>query len=96
VQLHAQHAEVAEATELAQDFARLVRQRQGSQLDTWMARVAKSTIVALQRFATGLADDYDAVQAGLTLPWSNEPVAYCTSSPASWPVEDPDLPAAAA
>jgi transposase len=73
-QLRAQHNDVAEAIDLAQDFARLARQRQGAQLDTWMARVAKSTSVALQRFAKGLADDYDAVKAGLTLPWSNGPV----------------------
>jgi transposase len=73
-QLRAQHGDVAEAIDLAQDVARLVRQRQGAQLDTWMARVAKSTIAALQRFAKGLADDYDAVKAGLTLPWSNGPV----------------------
>ena len=73
-QLRAQHGDVAEAIDLAQDFARLVRQRQGAQLDAWMARVAKSTIAALQRFAKGLADDYDAVKAGLTLPWSNGPV----------------------
>jgi hypothetical protein len=31
-------------------------------------------IVALQRFAKGLADDYDAIKAGLTLPWSTGPV----------------------
>ena len=73
-QLRAQHGDVAEAIDLAQDFARLVRQRQGAQLDAWMARVAKSTIAALHRFAKGLADDYDAVKAGLTLPWSNGPV----------------------
>jgi transposase len=73
-QLRAQHGDVAEAIDLAQDFARLVRQRQGAQLDAWMARVAKSTIAALQRFAKRLADDYDAVKAGLTLPWSNGPV----------------------
>jgi transposase len=73
-QLCAQHADVAEAIDLAQDFARLVRQRQGTQLEAWLTRVAKSTIVALQRFAKGLADDYDAVKAGLTLSWSNGPV----------------------
>jgi transposase len=28
----------------------------------------------LQRFAKGLRDDYDAVKAGVTLPWSNGPV----------------------
>ena len=36
-QLRAQHAEVAEAIDLAQDFAQLVRQRQPAQLDTWLA-----------------------------------------------------------
>jgi transposase len=30
--------------------------------------------VPLQRFAKGLRDDYDAVKAGVTLPWSNGPV----------------------
>jgi transposase len=73
-QLREQHAEVATAIDLAQDFAHLVRHRQGAQLDAWLARVAQSTIGALQRFAKGLADDYDAIKAGLTLPWSNGPV----------------------
>jgi transposase len=73
-QLQAQPAELAEAIELTQDFAHLVRQRQGEHLDAWLARVAQSTIGALQRFAKGLSDDDDAVKAGLTLPWSNGPV----------------------
>jgi transposase len=30
--------------------------------------------VPLQRFAKGLRDDYDAVRAGITLPWSTGPV----------------------
>ena len=29
---------------------------------------------AIQRFATGLYEDYDAVKAGVTLPWSTGPV----------------------
>src|SRR5206468_7092712 len=37
-QLHAQSAEVAEAIDLAQDFATLVRQRQPAQLDAWLQR----------------------------------------------------------
>jgi transposase len=28
----------------------------------------------MQRFATGLRDDYEAVKAGVTLPWSSSPV----------------------
>jgi len=73
-QLHAQSAEVAEAIDLAQDFATLVRQRQPAQLDAWLQRATTSALEAMQRFATGLRDDYAAVKAGVTLPWSNGPV----------------------
>ena len=73
-QLHAQSAEVAEAIDLAQDFATLVRQRQPAQLDAWLQRATTSALEAMQRFATGLRDDYAAVRAGVTLPWSNGPV----------------------
>jgi len=73
-QLCTQHADVAEAIDLAQDFAHLVRQRQPQQLEPWLARAAKSAVGAFQRFAKGLRDDYDAIKAGVTLPWSNGPV----------------------
>jgi transposase len=73
-QLRAQQAEVAEAVDLAQDFATLVRQRQPAQLDPWLQRATTSTLEALQRFASGLRDDYEAVKAGVTLPWSTGPV----------------------
>ena len=73
-QLHAQSAEVAEAIDLAQEFATLVRQRQPAHLDPWLQRATTSAQEALRRFATGLRDDYAAVKAGMTLPWSNGPV----------------------
>jgi len=73
-QLHAQSAEVAEAIDLAQDFVTLVRQRQPTQLDPWLTRATTSTIEALRRFATGLYEDYEAVKAGVTVPWSTSPV----------------------
>jgi len=73
-QLRAQQTEVAEAIDLAQDFAQLVRQRQPAELDPWLKRATTSTQEALQRFAKGLHDDYAAVKAGVTLPWSNGPV----------------------
>jgi transposase len=73
-QLRAQHAEVAEAIDLAQDFAPLVRQQQPQELDPWLARAAKSAVGVFQRFAKGLRDDDDAIKAGVTLPWSNGPV----------------------
>jgi transposase len=73
-QLRAQHADVAEAIDLAQDFAQLVRQRQPQELEPWLARAAKSAVGAWRRFAKGLSDDFDAVKAGVTLPWSSGPV----------------------
>jgi len=72
--LQAQSAAVAEAITLAQDFAALVRQRQAAQLDPWLQRATASTFEDLRRFAAGLRDDYEAVKAGVTLPWSTGPV----------------------
>ena len=74
VQLREQQAEVAEAIDLAQDFATLVRQRQPTHLEPWLKRATASALEAMQRFASGLRDDYEAVKAGVTLPWSTSPV----------------------
>ena len=40
----------------------------------WLQRATTSALEAVQRFATGLRDDYAAVKAGVTLPWSTGPV----------------------
>ena len=74
LQLHAQGAEIAEAIDLAQDFTTLVRQRQPAQLEPWLQRATASAVDAVRRFATGLYEDYEAVKAGVTLPWSSGPV----------------------
>jgi transposase len=71
-QWRAQHPEVDEALDLAQDFAPLVRQRQPEHLGAWLER-ATSVLQAWQRIAKGLGED-DAVNAGVTLPWSTGPV----------------------
>jgi transposase len=72
--LQSQEGEVAEAIRLSQDFAALVRQRQPAPLDSWLERAARSTVQALARLATSLRDDYAAVKAGVSLPWSTGPV----------------------
>src|SRR5438309_2491691 len=73
-QLREQQAEVTEAIDLAQAFTQLVRQRQPEALDPWLQRASTSTVEALRRFAVGLYEDYAAVKAGVTLPWSTGPV----------------------
>ena len=73
-QLGTQQAEVGEGIDLAQDFATLVRQRQPERLDPWLQRATTSSVDAVRRFAIGLYEDYEAVKAGVTLPWSSGPV----------------------
>ena len=72
--LREQQPEVAETIDLAQEFTRLVRQRQPERLDPWLQRATTSAVDAVRRFATGLYEDYEAVKAGVTLPWNSGPV----------------------
>jgi transposase len=73
-QLTQQAPELAEAVALAQDFAGFVRRRQPAQLEPWLARAAASALPPFRRFAKGLRADMAAVQAAVTLPWSQGPI----------------------
>jgi transposase len=64
-------ASVARADVLSQAFLAMVRERQGNDLEAWMAEAMDSGIDELARFARGLQDDLAAVKAGLSLEWSN-------------------------
>lgn len=72
--LERQHPDVAETIGLAQDFGVILRQHQADRFDDWLARAIASGVAPVRRFAMGLRTDYEAVQAGLRLPWSNGPV----------------------
>ena len=63
--------EMAQLYELAMAFLTLVRERRGEDLEAWRAQAMSSSIEPLARFAAGLQDDLAAIEAGLTLPWSN-------------------------
>jgi transposase len=73
-QLTTQVPALAEAVTLAQDFAGLIRQRQPAQLEPWLTRAAASALPPFRRFAKGLRADMAAVQAAVTLPWSQGPI----------------------
>ena len=49
----------------------MVRLRQGERLDEWLKQIETSAIPELQTFAAGIQRDKPAVQAGLTLSYSN-------------------------
>ena len=52
-------------------FVHMVWQLQGESLDGWLEEVEEHRIAELRSFAHGLRKEYQAVKAGLTLPWSN-------------------------
>jgi transposase len=64
-------ASVARADALSQAFLAIVRERRGHDLEAWMAEATDSGIAEVARFARALQDDLHAIQAGLTLEWSN-------------------------
>jgi transposase len=66
-----QEPTIALAYELAQEFAEMARKRTGQGFDAWLTRATTSGIAELDRFARGLTDDRAAVEAGLSLEWSN-------------------------
>ncbi len=70
-------AAVATAYRLTQDFAVMVRERQGARLDVRLAEADACAVPALQRFARGVRADLDAVRAGRTEIWSNGPTEGC-------------------
>jgi transposase len=56
---------------LAEGFTKLIRQRQGEQLEEWLQQAEQSHMLLFGSFASGLRDDYDAVKAAMTLEVSN-------------------------
>ena len=66
-----QEPTIALAYDVAQEFADMARKGTGQRFDAWLTRATTSGISELDRFARGLTDDRAAVEAGLTLEWSN-------------------------
>jgi transposase len=69
--LRAEDPTIATAVDLAEDFLLMLRRREGARLPAWPERAEASGVGDLARFARKLREDHDAVQAGLTLRWSN-------------------------
>ena len=72
--LCAAHPEVNLACVFAQTFIQMVREREAMSLDPWLQQTQESEVPELCRFADGIEQDKEAVQAALSLPWSNGPV----------------------
>jgi transposase len=65
--------EIAEARLLAQEFNRILKQRDQEAFPSWMERASQSRIPEMKSLASGLERDRAAVVAALTYQWSNGP-----------------------
>jgi transposase len=61
---------IHQASDLVNDFLRLVRQREVAALDPWLVAAEQSGISELVSFVQGIRRDADAVEAALRLEWS--------------------------
>lgn len=64
---------VRAAVDHVEEFRRIVRERRGEALEPWVRATQASGITELQTFCRGIREDWEAVVAGITQPWSNGP-----------------------
>ena len=62
---------VAVAQDLAQRFCRMVRERDAASFPSWLEAAAGCGVPELSGFARGLRQDLAAIQAALSIEWSN-------------------------
>jgi transposase len=67
-------AEIASGLDLADAFARSIRERAGDDLTDWLTRCDASVCPELRQFAVGVRGDEAAVRRAVSEPWSNGPV----------------------
>ncbi|UAK35956.1 ISL3 family transposase [Nocardia asteroides] len=65
--------EMTALVDLVREFAQLMTERRGSDLDSWVEQVREAGLTEFNPFLTGLDQDHDAAVAGLTLPYTNGP-----------------------
>src|SRR5258708_36315145 len=70
-QLCEKDPQIAQTSELIQEFTTMLRERGGERLDEWLERVEKQGVVEIQSFAQGLKKDYEAAKTGLHPSLSN-------------------------
>ncbi|MBS1807646.1 MAG: ISL3 family transposase [Acidobacteria bacterium] len=63
--------EIAQVQQLAQRFARLVRERKALEFSSWLEEAAKNSSPEIRGFVAGLKRDQPAVEAALKYAWSN-------------------------
>lgn len=65
--------EMTALSEVVREFARIMTERRGNDLDIWVKQVREAGLTEFEPSLTGLDQDHDAAVAGPTLPYSNGP-----------------------
>ncbi|HET6324991.1 MAG TPA: transposase [Planctomycetaceae bacterium] len=68
------HPDLTIALDLAGEFAALIRKRSTGTLKEWLSQAEVSSCPEVRHFAEGIRRDESAVNAAVTLRWSNGPV----------------------
>jgi transposase len=72
--IRAASPDLTAALDLADEFKSLIRKQSSGTLRDWLIRAETSPCPEVRHFAEGLRRDESAVNAAITLPWSNGPV----------------------
>jgi hypothetical protein len=78
------------ALDLADEFTALIRKQPAGTLMDWLSRAEASPCPEVRHFAEGIRRDESAVDAAITLPWSNGPVEGHVNRLKIVATEDPD------
>jgi transposase len=62
------------ALDLADEFTALIREQSSGTLEEWLSRAEANPCPEVRHFGEGIRRDESAVNAAITLPWSNGPV----------------------
>ena len=67
-------ADLTAALDLGDEFKSLIREQSSGTLQDWLTRAEATLCPEVRHFAQGIRRDESAVNAAITLPWSNGPV----------------------
>jgi transposase len=66
--------EIKRAAKLIRQFKTMLKKKDGSMLNAWIKNAISSNVKEIKGFAKGLLSDFEAIENGVKLPWSNGPV----------------------
>ena len=72
--IRAASPDLTNALDIADGFTALIRKQSSGTLEEWLSRAGASPRPEVRNFAEGIRRDESAVNAAITLPWSNGPV----------------------